>query len=114
MSETKTQKLSELASVIRSKNAGPFELTFDIMFDDEETYERVRASGILGAELIQRLYGIDAGEILSVHFFDAALTFKATIVRPVASGTVGDSDVLGAQQHAPLLDVEIPWRDQCA
>ena len=108
MSQTKAQKVSELASVIRSKNAGPFELTFDIMFDDEQTYARVRASGILGAELIQRLYGVDADEVLSVHFFDAALTFKATIARPVASGTAGDSDVLGAQQHAPLLDVEIP------
>ncbi len=111
MSRIKTRRLADLASVIRSKNAGPFELTFDVMFDDEPTYARVRASGVLGAELIQQLYRIDASSLLSVHFFDAALTFKATIARAVPSGTVGDSDVLGAQQHAPLLDVEIPWED---
>ena len=108
----KTRKLSELAKVIRSKNAGPFELTFDVMFDDPETYALVRDSGVLGGELMQRLYRVDADEILSTHFFDAALSFKATIARKVSSGTVGDTDVFGAQQHAPLLDVEIPVPDE--
>ena len=46
---------------------------------------------------------------LGVHSFDPALSFKATIARSISSGTAGDSDVFGAQQHAPLLDVEIPW-----
>jgi hypothetical protein len=108
----KTRKLSELAKVIRSKNAGPFELTFDIMFDGPEIYALVRDSGILGAELMQRLYRVDADSILSTHFFDAALSFKVTIARKVGSGTVGDTDVFGAQQHAPLLDVEIPMPDE--
>ena len=43
-------KLGELASLIRSKNAGPFELTFDIMFDNVDSFERVKASGALSAE----------------------------------------------------------------
>jgi hypothetical protein len=108
----KTRKLSELAKIIRSKNAGPFELTFDIMFDDPETYALVRDSGVLGGELMQRLYRVDADAILSTHFFDAALSFKVTIARKIGSGTVGDTDVFGAQQHAPLLDVEIPLPDK--
>ena len=33
-------KLGEVARLIRSKNAGPFELTFDIMFDDERSFSR--------------------------------------------------------------------------
>jgi len=37
--------LARLAKLIRSKNAGPFELTFDIMFEDAATYERVKRSG---------------------------------------------------------------------
>src|ERR1700674_4503712 len=40
-------KLAELASLIRSKNAGPFILTFDIMFPDDESYLRVKNSGVL-------------------------------------------------------------------
>jgi len=108
----KKRKLSELAKVIRSKNAGPFELTFDVMFGDPETYALVRDSGVLGGELMQRLYRVGANEILSTHFFEAALSFKVTIARRVASGTFGDTDVFGAQQHAPLLDVEIPVPDE--
>jgi hypothetical protein len=105
----KTRRLIELARVIRSKNAGPFELTFDIMFTDAESYERVKRSGVISAELFAKLYAVPLDDVLSVHAFDPALSFKATIARPISSGTAGDSDVFGAQQHAPLLDVEIPW-----
>ena len=33
--------LQNLAKVIRSKNAGPFEITFDVIFDEAAVYERV-------------------------------------------------------------------------
>jgi hypothetical protein len=36
-------------------------------------------------------------------FFEEACAVKATIVRPVVSGDPGETDVYGAQQHAPLL-----------
>ncbi len=104
-----TRRLADIATVIRSKNAGPFELTFDVMFTDADTYERVKRSGVFCPELFVRLYGVSADEVLSVHAFDPALSFKATIARRVSSGTVGDTDVFGAQQHAPLFDVEVPW-----
>ena len=44
MNPPETKRLRDVASVIRSKNAGPFELTFDVMFEDPEAYERVKAS----------------------------------------------------------------------
>ena len=34
--------IADLAVLVRSKNAGPFWLTIDIMFDDEAAYRRVR------------------------------------------------------------------------
>jgi hypothetical protein len=49
--------LGELARLIRSKNAGPFELTFDVMFADPEVYERVRDSGVLTREVVAAQYG---------------------------------------------------------
>lgn len=104
-----TRPLKTLAQVIRSKNAGPFELTFDIMFDDPALYRRVRDSGVICPALFARLYRVPADRVLSVDAFEPALSIKATIARPISSGTVGDTDVFGAQQHAPLLDVEIPW-----
>ena len=36
--------LFDLCSLIRSKNAGPFVLTFDVMFSSAENYERAKRS----------------------------------------------------------------------
>lgn len=103
------KKLTELARVIRSKNAGPFELTFDIIFKDENSYERAKSSGVFSRELFAELYRIPVEKVLNFCFFDQAYAIKATIARSTSSGTAGDSDVFGAQQHAPLLEIEVPW-----
>lgn len=100
--------LYELAKILRSKNAGPFELTLDIIFDTVNNYELVKESGVINEELICTLYKIQPESIKNIVFFDAALGIKITMERPVDSGSVGDTDVYGAQQHAPLINVEIP------
>ena len=99
-------KLVELTKVLRSKNAGPLYLTFDLMFDEKEVYERVIKSGALTKKLISKLYYVDT-ESISIIDYPAAYSIKITIPRRVISGDIGDTDIYGAQQHAPLLDVEI-------
>lgn len=99
--------LYELAKVLRSKNAGPFELTFDILFDSKETYERVKASGKINLQTICELYNLSEDQVEHIVFFDQALGIKITIFRDISSGTVGDRDVYGAQQHAPLMNIMI-------
>jgi hypothetical protein len=99
--------LKNLAKVCKSKNAGPFELTVDVVFEDAETFRRVKATGVLSATLFARLYNVPADKILFTPY-DAAFAFKATFPRLVPAGDFGDTDVYGCQQHAPLLDVEIP------
>ena len=101
----------DLAKVIRSKNAGPFELTFDIMFDDPKAYEAVKASGVITARLIAGLYKISHNEVLVCRPYDPALAYKITIRRPIGSGDLGESDVYGCQQHTPLTTIEIPLGD---
>ena len=98
----------DLARVIRSKNSGPYELTFDIVFKDRSSFRLAVASGIFTPELFACLYGIAADQVLNLVFFEEACAVKATIVRPVVSGDPGETDVYGAQQHAPLLSLEIP------
>ncbi len=100
-------KLKHLAQLIRSKNAGAFQLTFDIMFDDKAVYERVRDSKVLNKALIQTLYGTRPEDIL-LFTHDAARAIKITIPRPVSCGDIGDPDVFAGQQYAPLMDIEIP------
>ena len=99
--------LKNIAQIIRSKNAGPFELTLDVLFSNREDFERAQKSGVLSAQTIAKLYQVELEDV----FFAPAWAFKATIVRKISSGTVGDFDVFGAQQHAPLLDLEIPALD---
>ena len=100
-------RLRELAQLIRSKNAGPFLLTIDIMFSDEEAYRRVQESGIISGELISTLYHVDLKSIQITHV-DPARAIKVSIPRPVPSGDLADADVFGGQQYGPLVDLEIP------
>ncbi len=98
--------LAEAAMVIRSKNAGPFIFTFDILFPDQETFERVRDGGKVDRNTVAKAYGVSPNEILSFDYFPFAHAIKFSIKRHTASGAHGDSDVYGAQQHAPLLLME--------
>ena len=98
--------LKDVASVIRSKNAGPYELTLDVILKDREMFDKIKAAGVINENVIARLYKIPVADVLGIVYFPNALAIKATIVRPLASGNMGERDVYGAQQHAPLVNFE--------
>lgn len=102
-----TQRLADLAAVVRSKNAGPFDVTFDVMFDDATTFQRVLSAGVLTAEAVAERYHVDSAQIRVVAF-PPALAIKITMPRRTPSGSPGDTDVYGTQQHPPLLDLMVP------
>ena len=104
----KTQRLAELAKSIRSKNAGVNLITFDIIFAQRSTYERVKQARVLTRETVCQLYRIAPERISDFVEFDPANAIKFTIYRVRPSGSPGDSDIFGAQQYAPLLDIEVP------
>jgi hypothetical protein len=99
-------KLRELAALVRSKNAGPFLLTFDFVFADEPAYRRVLESGALGPDLFHRLYGTPPDQV-QVFPYPPGLAIKVTIPRPVPSGDLADTDVFGGQLFGPLAELEI-------
>ena len=99
--------IKDVAKVCKSKNAGPFELTVDVVFAAWETFQRVKASGVLCPALFARLYNVPEERVLFTPY-DAAFAFKATFPRLVPAGDFGDTDVYGCQQHAPLLEVDLP------
>jgi hypothetical protein len=98
--------LGEVAKLVRSKNAGPFWLTLDVMFDDRATYEAVRDQQVVTVELIEQLYG-ESAEHIRLFAHDAALAIKVSMPRPHSSGSPLDTDVFGGQQYAPLLDLPV-------
>lgn len=99
-------KLTDVASVIRSKNSGPYELTFDIIFKDTAAYHKVKNASIFTDKIISDLYNIPVSDIIRIVHFDPANAIKITIVRPIPSGSLGETDVYGAQQHIPLMMLE--------
>lgn len=104
---SKTIKLYEIAKTIRSKNAGIHFLTFDIIFEKEEDYERVKKSGVINKKKISEIYKIPEEKVVGFYEYDPGLAIKATIERPLVSADVGDPDIYGCQQYAPLMDLEI-------
>ena len=99
-------RLDSMARVIRSKNAGPCLLTLDVMLPDEATFAYVVARIASLSHQVAQRYGRSENEV-AVLPFAPALAVKITLPRDVVSGDIGDRDVYGAQQHAPLLDIEL-------
>lgn len=100
------KKLVEFASILRSKNAGPLYVTFDIMFDDESKYEEVKSSGALDAESVGRAYGVDPDRV-EIYIYDLVTSIKITIPRKTVCGALDDDDIYGCQQHIPLSNILI-------
>lgn len=101
------KKLYDLASIIRSKNSGPFEITLDVLFEDADLYKKIKESGIITKQRIAEMYRITEDMITQIVYYDPALGFKITFDRKISSGTCFDSDVYGAQQHVPLGELLI-------
>jgi len=67
-------------------------------------------SGVLTAERIAGLYRSRAEEVQVIPY-ERVYAIKITVPRrwgTSGSGSSGDRDVYGAQQHGPLVDVEVP------
>ena len=99
--------LGMLAKLIRSKNAGPFTLTFDVMFDEERTYRRVLRSGVLNKAVFAKLYQVPEEAVMYFEH-DAARAIKISIPRPYIQGDREDGDMYGGQQHSLLVDLPMP------
>src|SRR5690554_8133430 len=88
----KTEKLSALAKTVRSKNAGTDKITFDIIFREEETYEKVKASKVISRESVGRILNISQDRISDFVEYDPGFAIKFTIKRVRPSGSAGDGD----------------------
>ncbi|MEE2522443.1 DUF4387 domain-containing protein [Pseudarthrobacter sp. J75] len=99
--------LGSLARLIRSKNAGPWMLTIDIMLPDRSTFQRVVNAQVLDKALIGRLFGISP-EDAEIYHYAPANAIKVSFPRDVPNGHPLDRDLFGGQQFAALVDLDIP------
>jgi hypothetical protein len=96
--------LSALADVVRSKNAGPTQLTIDIFFKDSAGYNLSEHSARLSCAAVAERYQLPAEQVQR-YLLPSLLAIKFSMPRRLCAGTPGDGDVYGAQQHAPLLGI---------
>ncbi len=99
-------KIEEVCRHVRSKNAGPFWVTVDFFFKNQELYLKFRDSISLDPELFNRLYGADASLVKRVPV-DSLHMIKISYPRPHPQGWAGERDMHSGQQFARLLAVEI-------
>ena len=100
------ETIGENASYIRSKNAGPFWLTFDLFFDDAAKYQAVCRSANLNQAAVAALYGTDAAHV-KLFFLDALQVIKVSLPRRCAQGGPTERDMHGGQQYVELAALKV-------
>jgi hypothetical protein len=98
--------INQVCRHVRSKNAGPFWVTFDLFFDGEENFQRYSGSAVLGAELMQRLFGADP-RFVKKFVVPKLHMVKISCTRTTAQGGEVERDMHCGQQYVRLLDVEL-------
>ncbi len=98
------KKLIEYTKILRSKNAGPLYITFDLIFNDRKSMKYVEER--LTKAQISLAYGV-AEEKIDIISYEVVNSIKITFPRKYISGSLADSDIYGCQQHVPLANIEI-------
>ena len=105
---TEKLRLEDLCTVLRSKNAGPFLITLDMIFRERSVYEVVAKRKAITRDLIAERYGLSVSDVVAIEYIDGLNAVKATYKRQLPAGRPGDSDCYGMSQEGPLLDVSFP------
>ena len=105
---TSFKSLTEMATVIRSKNAGVNTITFEVFFNNKNDYRLAVESNAFELTAIAHTLQIPLDRMIGSFRADSCNAIKASAYRPMASGTPGDRDVFGAQQHMKLLSLRVP------
>jgi hypothetical protein len=103
---TKVRTIGDIASLVRSKNAGPFWQTLDVFCDTDGGYREVAAPRVLSADSIASIYHVDPGTV-RIYRMPELRAVKVSFPRPTAQGGIHDRDLHAGQQHVPLLALPV-------
>ena len=96
------KKLIEYTKILRSKNAGPLYITFDLIFSTKEDMDYV-ADRLTKAQIAE-VYGVGEENIRIIPYA-VVNSIKITFPRQHISGSLADTDIYGCQQHVPLAEI---------
>lgn len=98
------KKLIDYTKILRSKNAGPLFITFDLIFNNNE--DMLYVSERLTKEQISKAYDVPV-EKINIIEYRVVNSIKITFPRKNISGSLADTDIYGCQQHIPLSNIEL-------
>lgn len=98
------KKLIDYTKILRSKNAGPLYITFDLIFNTRE--DMIYVAERLTKESISEAYSTDI-EKIDIIAYEVVNSIKITFPRKHISGSIYDNDIYGCQQHVPLSNIMI-------
>ena len=98
------KKLVDYTKILRSKNAGPLFITFDLMFDSRDKMNYVLQN--LTAKAVANAHDVLENDI-SIIKYEVVNSIKITFPRKNVSGSLIDDDIYGCQKHVPLANIEI-------
>lgn len=96
-----TSTIGDVASLVRSKNAGPFWQTLDVFLPDDDAYAAVADAPGLTVEAVATAYRVDPGAV-RIFRLPSIRVVKVSFPRPTAQGGIHDRDMHAGQQHVPL------------
>ena len=98
--------VNDVCRHVRSKNAGPFWVSFDLFFDSEENFKKYNDSPSLGPDLFHRLFGADASTVKHCPVPSLNMV-KISYGRSSPQGGEVERDMHCGQQFVRLLDIEL-------
>lgn len=98
--------VQDVCRYVRSKNAGPFWVTFDLFFKDGEAFSQYARHPAIGPATFQRLYGSDPSLVKSFPV-EGLNMVKISCVRPAPSGGREERDMHSGQMFVSLLGIEL-------
>jgi hypothetical protein len=99
-------KLVDAVTVLRSKNAGPYHLTFDVFFRDAASFVAFTEKWSSRPECLGASLGV-ATEDVHFELLPTLSAVKVTVPRTNSAGSPTDADVLGCQQVALMMDMTL-------
>lgn len=98
------KKLIDYTKILRSKNAGPLFITFDLIFNSNDDMEYIEKR--LTKTDVSKAYGVSEDKI-DIISYGVVNSIKITFPRKNISGSLADHDIYGCQQHMPLANIEL-------
>ncbi len=99
-------KAKDVCRHVRSKNAGPYWVTIDLFFIDQDTYRAHRNDPAICADIFAHLYGAEPGAVKIIQV-DSLAVVKVSYPRPKPQGWEGERDMHGGQHYVSLFDVQL-------